>query len=745
MPGDLAPTVTALFNRVAVQVDRTASFYSGLRVEGTVDATVSGALRRGTELLKRYDADESYGNVFNLPENSAAAVDIIIRLIDPVSGRAMRTFDAHVAVTTLSSATPQQAVPNVYYIDPVNGNTPPTGNGSLGNPYRWLNSRTWTAGDTLVIMNGDFRGGSTPQQSLRGAVGSAANWIRVVPYSVYSPGNGDAEAERFTREVELNGTWSDEGDGVFSMPLVANTHFNASSGDHLGNIYDTSISRQLYPFKTKDAFDAGTIGDGTGYHIVLAGTSPTLTATLYVRLTGGANPGTSGRLLGAYGIGLPTRNLQYVYFDHAQFFSCGFATGIVGDTDEDSGIASSPGGVYLDSTDTEVKYVAFVGCRFERNTTDIATRSSANGIHHVLVDDVDFVFDGPWPHFFEAYDYTEADPFVSTTSWSHVKGSAWEIPAILFTTTGSPTTSNINEAFVVRNSRCRGKQFLNMSNGDFRNGKHLHVHDIEITEVWDDAIGDIDLSGSAINAALHGIEATDAYTLISLSPYNEGPLWLFASSIDGYVNVPFKIGDQEATDESHGYKTIANISCVAKGFTDTTLNPDSGACKMNGAHSGVRAANLVLKEYQNGTGGGAGGNYWYAQNNIPDTYTVDANRINEWNNSLFHMMNRAGGGAVVPEVRVRLANDTENDYASFALASAAVGAVDTNFPNCVGTYSSNGGTDPFPTGITGGLNAGITTKSVEVRGVTDLAGNGGGDAVALASLPIGSFPLRDPE
>ncbi|MEX2187258.1 MAG: hypothetical protein WD875_10705 [Pirellulales bacterium] len=70
---------------------------------------------------------------------------------------------------------------------------------------------------------------------------------------------------------------------------------------------------------------------------------------------------------------------------------------------------------------------------------------------------------------------------------------------------------------------------------------------------------------------------------------------------------------------------------------------------------------------------------------------------------------------------------------------------DTQLVDCVGTYSDNSDPEPFPDGPEAGLNVGIDTKSQNVRGITDLAGDYEENPVAIADLPIGCFPLRAAE
>jgi hypothetical protein len=324
------------------------------------------------------------------------------------------------------------------------------------------------------------------------------------------------------------------------------------------------------------------------------------------------------------------------------------------------------------------------------------------------------------------FDYTEADPYLQASSWSHIKDSAWEVFAIY---------ANGHAGIVSRNNYSRGKQYLNGSAGDATNMKHFHSQGDTIEECWDDAIGDFEGTGSFVNAVVLDCTVVDAVTMIAWTPSNTGPFWLVNSTCDGYVHYPFKIGGQTNSAQGHGYKIIANVSCRAKGFGDPTTEANLGMMYILAGHSGVEMTNVVVRGVQSGN---ATNEVYYVESSGIAPYPVISDRLNVWRNVLLFMENRATPLAPAGEVRWDNAGGTLTTYATFALATAAIGATDTSWIDVVGTRSGAGGIDPFPTSIAAGLNAAITTKSQYVRGVTDLA-----DA-SIDALAIGAFPLPSP-
>lgn len=161
-------------------------------------------------------------------------------------------------------------------------------------------------------------------------------------------------------------------------------------------------------------------------------------------------------------------------------------------------------------------------------------------------------------------------------------------------------------------------------------------------------------------------------------------------------------------------------------------------------HSGVLAYNLVTREVQSThtNPDDDEGTYWW--HNPNDTYVVPSGRANRWENCYWWMEQLAA-----PETPKFMWDG--NEYASIAAFMAAFGpsgsvdAGDVNLVNCIAGYETDSATvDPLPiTSAT--LNPSLTTKSVYVRGITDVLGDADGNAVALASLPIGYSPLRASE
>jgi hypothetical protein len=178
------------------------------------------------------------------------------------------------------------------------------------------------------------------------------------------------------------------------------------------------------------------------------------------------------------------------------------------------------------------------------------------------------------------------------------------------------------------------------------------------------------------------------------------------------------------------------MSAKAKGVSKNFFH---GMQHILGGHSGLEVRNFVIHGQQS-----EGANlYWIDQTNDTANYNVVSPNL--WRSGLIFAQNLSS--PLVPVVRWRTAAafpgaGTLANYTSFELANIGIGPTDTQFENVVGTYSNGGGVAPFPTTIEDGLNASITTKSQYVRGVTDLAGDENGIAVAIQDLPIGAFPLQ---
>lgn len=728
LPSGPTVTVTPLYTRIAVQVDST-SLLSGTTIHGFIDVRnkATGLWRKGTPLYQRYSADEYYANAFNLREATSYEVRLTLRLRD-ASGVMVREWVESYDTTTLDSTVPTIAGNRrVVYVDAANGNntydgsSPTFVSGSVG-PKANLDGSGTSVTDLIVatndtgwdiyIVNGTWPDATTSTRRLAGCRGSATNWIRILPYD---------ENSKISCERALNGTWTDEGSGVFSMQLATSAGGTViTTAATLANIYDATTEEMLYPYKTRTAFNAGAIADGTGYWIDNSNpaapdpnNNPAYADAadiLYVRLASGANPGT-GRLTGAFGDGLILQDCRYVCVDGLTFRSCGSRDQSNDSIGQSAVRINSPGAGLT-------KNLVIRNCDFARNARDIwMAINGSNLVSDVLIEDNSFVFDGPWPHLMEQFAYTEGDPYTQADSWSHAKSSAWESHAIDLV---------CGSGIVVRNNTCQGREFVTLASGVATSAKHYHQHGNTVTECWDDALVEMD-SEAGINSCIHNETVVDSVTLTSWSPYSSGPCWLFACSIDGYVHYPFKIGDQSTTALGHGYKIIANVSAKSKGFGDATLNDTTGMNFILGGSSGTLMSNVVLSGVQTPSDTA----YWTQLQTDAPNYTVVAGIENLWQNCLFYMENRAT--PLVPKVRWRNGSGTWTDYASFDAASTGIDG-DTVFTDCVGAYSNGGGVDPFPTTIAAGLNSLVTTESAEVRGVTALT----------TSSAIGAFALGTP-
>lgn len=716
-PSSLSVTATPLFNRIAVQVDGDPTdILAGSTMEGFIDYLKDGKWRCGTVLKKRYGANEYYGNCFNLREATEYGVRTTVRIRN-ADGILAREYVSQATVTTKDSTVPIDEGDRIaVYVDAVSGSnsndglTPATPKKDLdGSGTESVNDLILADNDRgydIYVMNGAWVGAATATRRLIGIRGAANNWIRILPY--------DANA-KITCAQALNGTWTDEGSGIFSMSIESIT----SATNTLANLWDDTVGAHLYPFKTRAAFDAAAISDGTGYWIDDDNSESNATYSagvdvLYVRLVSGANPGT-GRLTGAFGSGLVLQNSRYVLIDGLPFRSCGVSS-------KNNRSAGSTAALQIQDFSAECQDIIVRNCPFDRNRQDIHVYGLGTyGCHDVLIEENDFVFDGPWDHFYSGYG--SETPYVQTDSWSHIKSSQWEKHAII---------GLCDENLVVRNNTCRGMQIVQTTQAGAGQLKNFHQHGNTITECWDDAVGDIEGDGG-INIAIHNETVVDATTLIGMSPLNAGPLWFFASSIDGYIHGPIKVGNQAVEGESNGPKIIANISCKAQDWGSDDYR--DMASLLNGAHSNLEAYNIVFDELQ--CGGVSDAVYWIQQA-VSASYVIDG--PNSWTNCLFHIRNNAT--PVVPQINWRSSGGSLTDYATFAAANAGIGEDDTQFVDCVGTYSDNGDPAPFLTDVADGLNPAITTKSVYVRGVTDVAGDGSGEPVAASALSIGSFPLR---
>jgi hypothetical protein len=728
-------TVITQWTRVIVQADYLELPFSTATVSAHVEVLRHGEWVSGTTCEPRCTgttyARDHYGNVINLKEGTAYQFRVVTQFLSGETVIREVTHDVGTH-TTLTSVVPVIMSGRIsLYVDSINGANTNTGfspaqakanlNGSGANVTAVIAASN-DRGYDIYIINGGWATATTSLRRLASIRGAANDWIRILPYPDPTLNNNNP---RFHNERAFDGAWTSEGGGAYSMDISGEDYITGVNT--IANLWDSTTGRQLYPFKTFDDFDDGTIGDGTGYWIDVS--SSVAADTLFVRLAGGANPGT-GRLIGAFGTGLLLQAIKYVLIDGLRFEHCGtrsIANGSLGNA-----------GLHITDSGGESSYVIIRDCDFERNSSDIAIAEGSNTIHYVLIEENRMIFDNPWEHFYGAF--SSSNPYVQIDSWSHIKGSGWEKHAIF---------GQGNNSVVVRRNYVRGQQIIGLvpESSTSANMKHFYQHDNEIEDCWDDAMGDIEGDGG-VNAILHGDVVTNATAMIGLSPYNSGPLWLFCCSIDGFVHYPLKLGNQAAADESHGVKTIANISARAVDWLSNDYR--IGAQLILGGHSGLTVSNYVLHSFQNGDD--TEPTYWLAITGSHSFYTVLQSRTNEWHNSyLFVQNNESFSTAVVPEIRWRAAGaypgaGTLTDYSTFAAANTGIGTTDTQFYDMVGAYSDNGDPAPFLTSIEDGLNPSLNYfRSERVRGITDEAGDNDGNSVPLSDLPIGMFPLRDPD
>lgn len=795
---ELLVTVTPLFNRIAVQVDEVSPVHADAVVRGWIDvAAAGGGWRPGTELLKRYDADEYYANAFNLLEDTAYKVKVTVEYRDDTTGALLGRY-RKVYSTTTKNSTPTHGTHTDLYVDSVNGSntvnnglTPATAKQNLDGSGTSISDILAANPGTVYwihIINGSW-GLTTGDHRITGLKGTANNYAKVLMY----------EGGKVSNEFALNGAWTDESaeaTGLWSMDC-ADKIFASSASTGMGVVYDATAGVSLYPFGRWE--DSGTdygiksntfrSGDTTGfwckYHTLtisstadnggvcqfnfsaahspagypalkvgdkilvsghatadyntvhtiaslvdsdsvttdIAFTSGTGGATarinkLFVRIAGGGSPG-SGRLKGGYGLGILLNDCQFVVIESPIIEYCGSINKQVPTTAQ----TASSGGYGLGingisstaCSDIIVRDPTFTNCLVNLNLAD-----STGSCDDVLLDGGTMARPGAWDRIFEQFDYDEADPYVQADSWPGYKGSAWEIPAVQITG---------GSGFVLRSATVDGFELLAAVGSDATIGKHLHVHDMTITGGMDDALGDLE-DNAAINAAFHNNSVTDSPVVLSLSPYDAGPCWVFANIGDGILHTPYKFGDH-AVDATTGnaFRVVVNNSSKMRG---PSSDRREGHQHSQLGHSGVIYVNNVTHGFQSTEAS----DDWIISMQDGTLETLpDALRINRYENSYEYLENLA----TPAEPKIRWGSVTYDGFDDVDLAGIASYVV---FVNMQKRWEGNGDAAPFATTAAAGLNAAITTKSVAVRGITDLAGDSGAAAVATPSLRIGAFPLR---
>lgn len=756
--GDGGGTPTALFNRIAVQVNETVTHFSGATVSGFVDIQRGGVWSRGTELQRRYDAAEYYGNAFNLVENTPYPMRLTLQYI--VDGAVRAEFATELRTTTLSSATPQSAE-RVIYLNPVTGNNNNAGT-SPASPKQWFTYGV-AAGDTIVIMNGDFSAGTSGQRNLIERNGTATNWIRVIPYNKYSPGSGNDATETFRKLVPLNGTWEDEtsarteGDdprysggtpetvihsgmpGVWSMELT-DTH------RLIGVVRDEETGWQLYHHNSLSTVSVSEPGIGVGFDPAdfpqLGGaevqgwfirTTAGL-ARLYIRTHDGNEP-EADRYVAGYWTGPLVRESSYI-----AFYDCTFE--MLANTSNSTTLGGNNGMTISAADGNDCHHIYLIRPTFKDCVVFAqSTAAQAGRCYDILFDEPTFLRKGVKEYFIDRCDYTEADPYVADLGYHPVKAALWDV--------GAAISAFGVERLTIRNANCDGYDLFtgntSATYATFNGGKNLDIHGGWIRGNVTGAVdfgNTEDGDGINVNAALWNIRIDDSAEPIAMSPANSGPLWIFNLYGDRILHTPFKIGIQStgpgySEDDSHAFKVIANTSFTMAGPTDSeTL----GMMRFQGCYSGVLAANNVLKGFQSMEVSPLGVWFSYADPFGNASAFVAEGRTNVWDNGLIYIRNKTGS-----TTRPKVYWDSD-DYDIANATPEVPDADEIVWSNYTFDWSARvGSVDPFPTSAADGLNAAITTKSVYVRGITDLAGDDDGDAVSLAELPIGYSPLRDPE
>lgn len=730
LPAAATVTVTPLYNRIAVQIDA-ATLLSGTTIDGFVDArTPEGVWRQGTRIYKRYDADEYYGNIFNVREDTAYEVRVTIRLRD-AGGVMVREYVESFATSTLSSETPQQAGGLVYYVDPVDGNNSNSGL-TPALPKQWLNAVTWPAGSTIVIKNGDFSAATLVQRSIGSSsvniAGTPTNWIRVIPYNKYAPGSGNDTTETFRKLVALNGPWTETsgGSGVWTMSTALN----------IGVVRDETTGWQLYHH---NQLTTGTATEPS----ILTGFDPAkfpqldgdevqgwfinnTTDVLYIRTYNGLEP-EADRYVGGYFPGLTVRNASYVSIEDFTFEMCqqtGSST-----TLNANSYGLSIGGINdNDCHHIVVKRPTFRDCV----ATVTSTESQAGVCRDILFDEPTFIRYGVKEYFIDRCDYTEGDPYDADYGYHPVKASLWDVNAAIL--------AQGIERLVIRNADCYGYDLYtgatSASYATFNGGKNCDIYG---NYARGSVTGAVDLGNPAdgdglhVNAACWNNRLDDGAEPIALSPCNSGPVWIFNNRGDGFFHVPFKIGVHEtptySETDGNAFKIIANNSFACRGYV---TNETHGNLRFQTGHNGVLAWNNVVKGYHAVELSPSG--YWFVYGAAP--YTKIEGRENQWTNGIIYIVSPASNP---PRPKLHW-NGTTYDTALTPsdAPTLTLGLLFTDY-TFAWSGSEASGNDPFPVSVESGLSALITTTSVAVRGVTCLADR------TEAGLQIGSFTFREPQ
>jgi hypothetical protein len=266
-----------------------------------------------------------------------------------------------------------------------------------------------------------------------------------------------------------------------------------------------------------------------------------------------------------------------------------------------------------------------------------------------------------------------------------------------------------------------------LSNGGAGLGDFMDIYNSTIARAHEDTM-EFDAEGGVGLAVFNVTFSKCASNMWSVSPpagiASRGPYWIFSCTCEEALVTFLKFGGTGS--DGHSFKVITNNALVQ---TRTAVTKGSSPnaftewChqRFNGSHSGVVGKNNVFVAAPQT---GDIRYVFYAEG----AFTVQADRVNLWENNYWYL-NATG----TPKQR------WGDDPADIQNALTSVSGEVTFTNNTVGGASISGTVNPYPTGIAGGLNSSVTQKSVYVRGITCLAGNGSGSPVALSALPIGPF------
>lgn len=684
------PTTTS------IALDTWANFETiNLRVVPTVDTwetstiAVTGRVQFGGNWHDIHDlvldptGNIYWGKIFGLEEGTAYPIEITWTRTATDDGEVLETVITTTTTTTRSS--PVSPDSSFVYMSPTGNDL--TGTGGYAHPYKTPveSVSALGTGGTLIMKNGIYgpavaNGTYTFSEATWGVTSRSGTALAYKTIRAETPGQVVISGAQ-----RINGlSWTKHATRIYwaDYSSFMKTTVTKEAPRFVRRVSSGNI---LYLYGGLDSSSGSNIGINTGT-LTLEGFAIDWTNNrIYIRLA--STDSDSAPVDDMYEASYRQNGLR--------FSSCDFW--IVDGLKEEMFGWIIPGASQYLSAQTAAYTHRIYNCddHVTRNCTFTAclARFEAGGVRNTLEDSTVTVNDplgkllaNPWSATLHGYGHSSANAF------------------------NAVHCDDVGDQLVIRRNTIEKADACIVANSsDTATFRFVDIYENTFNWCGDDSI-EIDTSGadgSGINCAVFHNTFYYVNNMISLSPFNPGPVWFFGNiGQECGLFYHFKIGQALVSDgsvNSIGHKLIYNNTIY------TSVGADDGNCfHFNGGAGNVQLINNILR--------GSGDRY------ISDGGTNDYQQPNIIKTNAFYLP--------VPHASPFM--HLANGYATEALYAAAALAAD-------GFIVSGNlvGSDPFPNGFGGTLLPALATMGTRIKGITTIAGDANG--VPLGATRTGRF------